>query len=226
MTHDEICQQAVGAFQSVDRDSVISAFVGSLSTRNLPARSLFGSYVVLQHFTIHSFVESTLFSGGECACCGLQRADNGGQTDERVLNYPFQVRHTDIRYATYDLATMGSRVVNSPTDKDRRCISSLLEALRALPPDAELAVLNRSIQGVIKSNKRERMILLETFGYGGILCPQSQRHYSDEFVDYDLANSNQPSQFYKREWAYPIRFWTGVDGVNEDMVSRYFRDYL
>lgn len=36
----------------------------------------------------------------------------------------------------------------------------------------------------------------------------------------DDADSRYPER--KSDWAYPIRFWTGTDGVNEAMVTRYF----
>ena len=105
-------------------------------------------------------------------------------------------------------------------------LKNLLDALRRLPASAELGELNKSLQGVLKSNKHERTILLETFGYAGILCPGDERHYSDGFVPYDFANTRQPQQYYKREWDYPVRFWTGTAGVNEELVARYFAPYL
>ena len=48
LTHDEIVARAVKAFAQSNKTAIIRAFVASLSTRNLPARSPFGSYVVLQ----------------------------------------------------------------------------------------------------------------------------------------------------------------------------------
>jgi len=33
-------------------------------------------------------------------------------------------------------------------------------------------------------------------------------------------------EFYKREWAYPVRFWTGEYGVNEKLISKFFDRYL
>jgi hypothetical protein len=45
----------------------------------------------------------------------------------------------------------------------------------------------------------ERMILLETFGSAGILCPASKQHYGKRFVTWERANSSQTNQFYKRE---------------------------
>jgi hypothetical protein len=225
-THDEICKQAVAAVAQVDREAILAAFVGSLSTRNLPARSAFGSYVVLQHFVVHEFEKSDKFSMGWCAYCGIGESLEHVEYDESIQKYPFQAQHTNIRYSAHDLSTFGRRKVDTPTDDDIGCLNKMLDALRSLPASAQLGDLNKSLQGIIKSNKHERMILLETFGYAGILCPSDQQHYSAEFVQHDFANSRQPQQYYKREWDYPVRFWTGSDGVNEDMVDRYFAQFL
>jgi hypothetical protein len=225
LTHDEYCKQAVEIVKLVDRDAVIAAWLGSLSTRNLPARSAFGSYVVLQNFKTHEFEMSEHFSRG-CAYCGLPNEVDQTDRPERIENYPFQVQHMDIQYGVFDLATFHKRSVDAPTNADVDCLKRTLANIRALPPSAQLSELNKSLQGVLKSNKFERMILLETLGYAGILCPDGRRQYSDNFVGYEFANLQQPAQYFKREWSYPVRFWTGSDGVNEAMVTHYFGRFI
>lgn len=225
-THDEISRQAAQALAEADLKAVTAAFVASLSSRNLPARSAFGSCVVLQHFVCHKFAASQGFAAGKCAYCGLPEQIDDLETDERVMRYPFQVQHTDIQYAAHDLATFSRRDVGVPGSDDRELLQRIFNAIRSLPQSAQLGELGASLQGIIKSNKHERTILLETFGYAGILCPGNQRSYSNGFVPYDFASLNQPRQFYKREWAYPIRFWTGADGLNEAALINYFDGFL
>jgi hypothetical protein len=220
-SHDDIVARAVEARKCADGGAIIRAFVGSLSTRNLPARSAFGSHVVLQAFKAHPFQNSNEFSGENCAICGLQRT-NPPVTEERVSKYPFQVQHTNVGYAALDLETFSRRDVDEPTQESIDFLGRLFDDLRSLPADAQLMQLQKAIGKSIKSNKFERMILLETFGYAGILCPESKQHYGRRFVTWEEANSDQPEQFYKREWAYPVRFWTGQDGVNEVLARSYF----
>jgi hypothetical protein len=223
--HDEICEQAVEASRSVNRDAVIAAFVGSLSTQNLPARSAFGSYAVLQHFEAHAFQPSNHFDS-VCAYCGVPKILQSSERAERIQKYPFQIQHTNVQYSAYDLATFGERTVDTPKQEDRMCLGSIVTALQTLPRSAQLGDLQKSLQGRFKGNKFQRMILLETFGYAGILCPRDQNPYSERFVTYDEANTRQPTHFYKREWAYPVRFWTGEDSVNWQMVDSYFGAFL
>ena len=224
--HDEIVEAGIEAVSKIELEDVVSAFVGSLSTKNLPARSAFGSYVVLKNLQKHSFEESEHFAGGNCRHCGLKETSKYPINKDAVDKYPFQVQHTNLRYAVLDLSTFKSRKVDGPTKSDVDILSSILDAIRVLPGDAQLTELIRAVQGKIKSNKYQRMILLETFGYAGILSPESQQTYREEFLGYDFTNTRQPPEFFKCEWAYPVRFWSGTDGVNEECVNFYFGQYL
>lgn len=226
VAHDEIVAAAVGAMQRADRAAILGAFVGSLSTRNLPARSAFGSYVVLQHFAAHPSRASEEFGKDTCAYCGLPPKSRSAETDDRIRAYPFQVQHTDIRYAAHDLATFANRDVTSPTPGDIGRLRGLLDALRSLPATAQLTELNKGIGKAIRSNKFERMILLETFGHAGILCPPSKDHYGKTFVTYEESNLDTPPEKSKQEWKYPVQFWTGKDGVDEEWVDRLFGAFL
>jgi hypothetical protein len=224
--HDEIVATAIDAASRADRAAIVRAFVGSLPSRNLPARSAFGSYVVLQKFKAHPYQRSRFGGPAKCAVCGLPPKTASVESEEPVAKYPFQIQHTDIRYALVDLATFPHRNVDEPTQDGIGYLTRLLAALRELPVDAQLTQLQKSIGKAIQSNKVERMILLEAFGYAGILFPKTKQHYGKRFVAYDEAESDQPAEYYKRDWAYPVRFWTGRDGINEKVVHSYFGDFL
>lgn len=227
-THDKIVQSALRAMAQINREAVLAAFVGSLATRNLSARSAFGSYVILQHFTTHEFRDSAIFSMGYCAHCGVPPTHpmSAERRDEWVARYPFQVRHTQIVYASHDLTTFADRRVDAPTEESTQMLRDILEALRSLPESAQLSELQKAPQGIIKSNKHERTILLETLGYAGILCPPDREHWGSRFIQFDEAESQQPSNANKRDWAYPTRFWSGAAGVQEAWVKHWFGEYL
>ncbi|NJK44635.1 MAG: hypothetical protein HC933_10420 [Pleurocapsa sp. SU_196_0] len=175
----------------------------------------FASFVILQNFKLHPFRASAHFSSG-CAYCGASEHDLENRSDA------LQIGHTIITPET-----LSSHHSSAPPSKEAvACLKSTLEALRSLPRTAQLSELNRSLQGVVKSNKYERMYLLEILGYTGILCPEDQQHYTSGFVTYDEANIRQPAQYFKRDWDYPVRFWTGADGINDAMVTRYFGHLL
>jgi hypothetical protein len=212
--HDELCDQLLEASARLDTEAVTAGFVNSLVTRHIPARVTFASVVILQNFKPHEFRPSAYFSSG-CAYCGASEHDLENRSDG------LQIGHTDIT-----LEALSHHNPDPPSEDAVASLRKMLEALRSLPKTAQLSELNRSLQGVVKSNKYERMYLLEILGYAGILCPQDQQHYTSGFVTYDEANIRQPAQYFKREWDYPVRFWTGADGVNETMVTHYFGHLL
>ena len=226
MAHDDIIERAVAARQSANEEQITAAFVGSLTRKGLPARSAFGSLAVVCRLAAHDFTPSRCFHPTRCEICGLTADAEAENRPERVANYPFQVQHTDLVYACFDLETFAHRSVQAPNGDDVGALRDLLDNLRALPPEAELSELLKSMPKAIKSNKHQRMILLETLGYAGVLQPSSKPGYARQFVTYDHANSDQPAQYNKREWAYPIRFWTGRDGVDEDRVQQLFGRWL
>ncbi|MBM2614389.1 hypothetical protein JIG36_02305 [Actinoplanes sp. LDG1-06] len=98
--------------------------------------------------------------------------------------------------------------------RGRAVLEDIVDAIWSLPESAQLAELNAALIGKLKSSKLERTVLLEALGYAGALPAGGHPSYATEFVMFDEANRRMPSQFYKKEWAYPVRSWTGVDGVD------------
>lgn len=227
-THDAEVAAARAAVARVDEDAVVDAFVASLRRKALPARSAFGSLAVLRHLPEHDWTK-TVFAGDRCGTCGLPRSrrhDDDFDADEAVGGYPFQAHHTDVRYATGDLATFPHRPVPTVDDDDRATLRALLDALGALPAGAQLTDLLKAIQPVVPGNKHQRMWLLQCLGYAGVLLPTGHEAYADGWVTYDDANTRQPSNRNKREWSYPVRFWEGTDGVDVAHVERWFGRHL
>jgi hypothetical protein len=228
-THDAEVAAARAAVAAVDPAFVVDSFVASLRRRDLPARSAFGSLVVLRHLPAHAWQRSAHFAGERCGVCGLprtRRADDDFDAEDAVGGYPFQTNHTDVQYATGDLATFPGRRVPEVDDDDRAVLRTLLDAIDALPAEAQLAELSKAVASVVRSNKHQRMILLEVLGFAGVLRPAGHDTYADGWVTRDDANIRQPANRNKREWAYPVRFWQGTDGVDRVQVEHWFGRHL
>lgn len=219
MNHDDVVRQAIEAVEAVDERAVASAWLANLSSRDLAARAAFGCYVVLQHLAEHEHTPSR-FAGPQCGVCRLRSTDVTLMTADELAECGFQHYPTNLDFAVPVLTGFPRRAYGPPTEDDHDRLRGMLAAIRALSPTARLGELNQALRGVLPSNKRERTWLLETLGYAGILCPPGEAHYSAEFVPADLADTRYPEQ--KSDWQYPIRFWTGADGVRDDLVARYF----
>ena len=228
MTHDERCARATDAVSRVSKGEVASAFIASLGTRDRVGRSALGSLAILQHLAAHSFSASLEFIG-RCRVCGEneeERPDGWERGAQRRQAYPFQVRHTDIEYASYDLTAFAGEAPRTPSRADVALLHGLVASVRALPPGAGLTELSRCLIGSLKSNRFERQILLEQWGYCGILCPADQESYRDHFVPFETRERRQPDHYFRREWEYPVRFWRAADGIDAAALESWFGPWL
>jgi hypothetical protein len=185
---------------AADRRAIEQAWLASLVTRDQSRRSVWPRLTLLRHFPQHGFVPSQHFHPTQCGVCGMRESEDA-VTSECLASDAFWFRPIDIPWASaaverFDGADDGHDVH------------------RSLPESAQLTELNAALIGKLKSNKLERTVLLEALGYAGALPADGYPSYATEFISYDDANTRMPSQFYKKEWAYPVRFWTGVDGID------------
>lgn len=223
--HDDVNARAREVAASTNPEAMASAFIASLGNRDLLARAAFGSYVILRHLPEHTYAKSEVFSGPACRVCGM--AD--GSHNEYAMGDPPKLSWMHHPYLPFCEATLSGYLKQepaTPTDRDHELLQELLQAIRDLPAEAQLTQLLKSVPKSIKSNKGERTCLLQILGYAGILCPDGQKHYCDEHLPYDFVESAQPPHFYKRDWKYPVRWWEGEHGVNEDMVQRWFGELV
>jgi hypothetical protein len=227
--HDAVCQAAVDAYRLVSKGAVTAAFIASLGSRDLVGRSALGSYAVTRHLSPHPFCASLEFPH-HCRVCGGEAETWSDDTPDKLAmwrrNYPFQVRHTNLIYASYDLSAFAREPSRSPADTEVALFQDIVAAIRSLPETAGLTELSQCLIGKLKSNRGERQILLEQLGYCGILCPKEQESYNDHYVSFDTREGRQPSHHARREWEYPVRFWAGTDGIEQKALEDWFSPWL
>ncbi|AEI63173.1 hypothetical protein [Corallococcus macrosporus] len=214
MDHDEFVRHAVRIAESADRRAIELAWLESLVTRDLLRRSVWPRFLFLQHLPEHDFDPSREFQPVYCRICGMR--ETGIERDEAE----YRADSPWVRPVSAESAVVAVECVREVAQFDpemvvagREVLGRMLDAIRALPAEAQLTDLVRSVSGVVKGNKRERIALLETLGFAELLPVAGHRGYAEAFVPWDHANSRMPSEVFKREWAYPVRFWTGADGV-------------
>lgn len=222
MTHDELCQAVIDSVKQADEQKIIAGFLASFSSRNLAWRSAFGSYVILKHFKPHEYRLSERYRH-RCYYCGFDKNFHDVDYSDVLGKY---YHHYEIEFALCEVANINQANVTNPTNDDIKIFKSIINAIDNLDKTAQLSELQKSLIGVFKSNKLERKSLLEILGYAGILLPRNQQCYKDDYLPYEFINSTQPSQHYKKEWQYPVRFWTGQDGVNQENLAYYFGKYI
>lgn len=223
MSHDDFIRRTVELMRVTNTKPLARGWLHSLATRDLSLRGAWGAAVLLSKLPEHEFEPSAAFHPTNCGVCGLT-ADVSEVAEEDLAERGYGYHVSAVDRAAADVAGASARIEAAPLSNDagRGLLEGMLDVIAALPEPAQLTELNSSLIGTFKSNKFERMRVLEQLGCAGILPVADHPSYATEWIRWDDANSRQPSEFFKREWAYPVRFWTGSDGVDRDAVRTMF----
>lgn len=79
-----------------------------------------------------------------------------------------------------------------------------------------------SLEGVASEVAEHLQAILETLGYCGILASSKHRGPFHEYK----SNAQVPRTSRSSDWAYPVDFWTGQDGVDQEALDYWFREAL
>ena len=129
------------------------------------------------------------------------------------------VRHSDPRYIALDLEIFARMERIEPTVEDNRILRAILDTASSLPGDSRLGELERALGKVIASNKSERHVLIEILGFAGVLCDPARPSFRSTFVP---ESDREVTPWHKDDWSYPVKWWTGRNGINQDAIAEWF----
>lgn len=220
LSHDEIVDKVTNTVKKVSVDRVREAFLSSLSSRRLDWRSALGSYAIARNFPKHEFSGERL-----CNVCG-EIVKPKDVEDLNVLNFERLkwggVRHLAPLYVSFDLERFVSVEIHKPRREDFEIFKTIIETAKSLDPIARPRDLEKSISKTLKSNQAEREVLIQILGYCGILQTQSHKGFFESFINF---NQREDRPVNKIDWDYPVSWWRGIDGVNENALNYFFPFY-
>jgi hypothetical protein len=217
-SHDEWVRLAVEAGRPVTLDEAASAFVASLGERRLASRSALGSLATVRHLEPHSFRPWS----AACAECGV--SERSRSQDLNVLSFERHkwggVRHGDPIYAWFDLGMFTRTERAEETEQDIAILNGILNAARASKPNAHPRDLERLIASILPSNRAERDILLGILALSGVLVPPDHPGLLSTWIP--VTERQPPPRPAKNDWLYPMFWWRGSVGVNEETAREIF----
>jgi hypothetical protein len=161
--------------------------------------------------------------GSSCVICS--EYDSREPTDLNVLNFErFKfggVRHLQPLYIWLDLTLFGKEKLEEPTSQDIDLLKNILDQLSSLS-SKKLSDAEKAIK-FPKSNKNERVGLISTLGYCGILNVPNYPCFYEEYIS---CNQREHSNYSKSDWPFPTDIWLPQYGINEKSVMHWFSDYL
>ena len=219
ISHDEIVKSAKSVAEEIGHLVVADAFIASLSKHELAYRSALGSFATSFRLPIHKYETGRFRS--ICRICGDYPEHQN--EDLSVLNFERLkwggVRHLQPCYAWLDLAEFRKLPIAQPTTADREIFKRLLDVIASQPSEARPNNLEKAIAGLFPSSKDERRTLLQILGYCGVLQPKAHPTFFNSYANMD--DRAQPDEG-KNDWAFPVLWWRGSDGVNTEAVKFYF----
>jgi len=206
--HDEALARLRTAVQTVSLRTASDAFLASLSMRDLVRRGVLPALVIARHLPEHAYRKQTRFSNGdECAVCGFSKHEEEyGISPGRLAR--------DIE------ALKKARPV--PTARDIEAFNAILRTVAeqqrcALDGRARRAELAKALGPAFKSNKYERMDLLDALGRCSVLAPAGEG-FLRRFVPYEERTEGGGNN----EFAYPFGSWEARLGFDREAVRELF----
>jgi len=221
LEHDEFISWVLDARDQIEPLAVSAAFAASLDSRRMDTRSALGSYAHVLHLARHTFEAGKRSSA--CTVCGASKLANKvdlSSRNFRRFKWAGNIEQGDLEYIGCDLQEFAKLKTVPQPEGGFAGMRGVLDAIRSLPKTAQLSELNKALAGQFQSNKHERQVVLEILGYAGVLKPKGWPCFFDGWVR--PADRKEPSNFYKKEWQFPVSGWTGNDGINEEAVRFWF----
>jgi len=218
-------KRLVRARDSLCPHDIAAAFASSLLSGRPDHRSILGTFACFTEIDESLMLDASNNGDG---LTGLHTGRKRAEYDPmRVVFTRFyrsnSMEHDSVIAAVLEFEDFAP-VADCDTTSCGNIMQCVFDAIRNLPSDAQLAELNKSLQGVFRGNKFDRQHVLETLAYCDILQPKSQPAFKGNHQR--LTSFPLPGHFYKKEWQYPACWWSGEDGVNESAVKFWFGHLL
>jgi hypothetical protein len=220
VSHQDVLERIVALRAQILPIQVGSAFIASLSANQPALRSALGSYAVALNMPLHSF---SLRPGSltQCSICGAYEIK--GEHDLNVLNFERHkwggVRHVNPVYIAFDLERFTAEASDSPSTADSEMLNSILRSLESMPVGAKLSDLLGTIKPIMPGNDAQRRTILGILGFAGVLRIPG---YSGFFRSFTPERDREHTPWSKDDWAYPIRWWRGGNGIDKEAVAFWF----
>ena len=212
VTHDEMVATVLEVRELVSQESVVSAFLYSLSTRHLEYRSALGSFALARQLPEHEYSpHPTLFSA-PCNVCGFPAQARIDWQPWEEQRHDFGGGYDDLSFVAFDLYRFSQLEPVSHSAADLDILREILAAARAVPAESPTAELEKALRKRFKSNKGQRQTLMSILAYCNIFQPEDCPGYLHDYPHYASRGDGSTG---RADWGYPLSFWRGHDPINE-----------
>ena len=228
ISHDNAISQLFYEYKKISKESVTDIFLASLSTNESGWRATLGVYSIMQTFPEHSYIERDTSSGihntNPCKICSSFR---NSYADFKRFADNLRLSSDDFMHNIYSylfiLWNFNNRMPCNikPRTEDLDIFLSMMEFIKSEKECKNPSELHKRLikSKILKSfNGAQIRSLIEILGYCGILTSEKRKGPLYEYIN--IVSSSRKSS--RSDWSYPVDFWTGADGLNEDAYDFWF----
>lgn len=221
ISHDECVQRLRQLHEKfLTKELVVKAFLHSLSTRKVHLRSALSSWALTHDLPMHTYDEQpvALVSYSGCGYCNEQKImsnDTYVNEDLNVLNFE-RIKWGGVRlnwliYCLLDLECLvKEQEALNVSEDDVAILQQMVAAIESCNDTDAARQLEKRWKDVFKSNQHERDVVMEIWGYAGLLV--SKDDYRKE--------RGRGTDFMS------MATWRGQDGYSQEKMKFYFGSYL
>jgi hypothetical protein len=222
IAHDEAVRKCFEYYALLDKKHVTNLFLASLSSHRLDWRSGLSAYAIMQTMPDHPYDGNAARFCKICSAAERNHLDLTGLNKQRfsfgsllVLRTPYEIQFFLQQHA--ELANV------EPTSADFAIFNAIVALIKTLDEDAKPNQVTKKLRTVkgFKASIDQCRCFLETLGLCSILETEKHKGYLTQYT----APGFSPSKSHSSDWAYPVDFWTGKDGINRDAFQFWFGGY-
>ena len=219
MSHDQVLTWLFKEQETVVKKEVVANFLTGVERNQAYLRAALSAYACATHLPQHAFTAQDQLN---CQVCSFFK--------EREVNF---IALNRVRFL------IGAALFGSPSHiafqlqehsagpKERPgnldLMVSILDLIRNVPAvtkPKDLLKLLRKLPG-IKMSEEEGRGFLDLLGHCGILQTPEHPGLLYRYTNLGLA----PRSARSSDWSYPMDFWRGEHGLNQDALDYWFSDY-
>lgn len=223
ITHDEALNNSFTHFKCSNKDDVVASFLVSLSSARLDYRSGLSAFAIMQTMPRHEFEPNR---ASFCKICSAPQKqihlDLTALNRQRFFCGSMAVFKTPYEISFF-LEQQSRLEVVQPNEKDFSIFNAILKIIVDAESGEKLTSIIKKIRVIdgFRITTDQCRYLLETLGFCGIMETKEHKGYLTYFTNPGLA----PSKSHSSNWAYPVDFWTGGDGINREALKFWFGEY-
>ncbi|ENT4820042.1 TPA: hypothetical protein U2Q33_004883 [Citrobacter farmeri] len=223
ITHDEALRKSFLFFELIHKNNITATFLSSLSSSRLDYRSGLSAFAIMQTMPKHRFEKN---QASFCKICSAEEDkkhfDLTSLNQTRFFSGSLAVFKTPYEISFF-LEQQSRLEVVQPNGKDFSIFNAILKIIVDAESGEKLTSIIKKIRVIdgFRITTDQCRYLLETLGFCGIMETKEHKGYLTYFTNPGLA----PSKSHSSNWAYPVDFWTGGDGINREALKFWFGEY-